>query len=70
MDGKEIFDEILKSSKLKELIGVPESEQLNEDFDSSSKYKEITIIRNIIEGQIRHTSDDNIFKSITKLFDM
>ena len=70
MDGKEIFDEILKSSKLKELIGVPESEQLNEDFDSSSKYKEITIIRNIIEGQIRHTSDDNIFKSNTKLFDM
>ena len=70
MDGKEIFDEILKSSKLKELIGVPETEQLNEDFDSSSKYKEITIIRNIIEGQIRHTSDENIFKGITKLFDM
>lgn len=70
MDGKEIFDELMQSSKLKELLGVAEDESITEDFESSSSHKEIAIIRNIIEGQMRHTSDDSIFKNITKLYDL
>ena len=70
MDGKEIFNEIMQSPKLRELLNIPDGEEICEEFDSNSQYKEITVIRNIIEGQVRHTSDDSIFKNITKLFDL
>ncbi len=70
MDGKEIFKEILKSPKLKELMGIPETEEIKEDYDSQSQRREIAVIRSIIEGQLRHTSDDGIFKRIKTLFDL
>lgn len=70
MDGKEIFDEILKSPKLKELLNVPVDSDINESFENNPQNKEVAIIRHIIEGQLRHTSDDNIFKNIIKLFDL
>ena len=70
MDGKEIFDEILKSPKLKELLNVPVDSDINESFEDNPQNKEVASIRHIIEGQLRHTSDDNIFKNIIKLFDL
>ena len=70
MDGKEIFDEILKSPKLKELLNVPVDSDINESFEDNPLNMEVAIIRHIIEGQLRHTSDDNIFKNIIKLFDL
>ena len=70
MDGKEIFDEILKSPKLKELLNVPVDSDINESFEDNPQNKEVAIIRHIIEGQLRHTSDDNIFKNIIKLIDL
>lgn len=70
MDGKEIFDEVMKSHKLKEILGLTESDEVNETYDTQSQSKEITIIRNIIEGQIRHTSEDSIFTSIKRLYDL
>ena len=70
MDGQEIFDEILKSPKLKELLNVPVDSDINESFEDNPQNKEVAIIRHIIEGQLRHTSDDNIFKNIIKLFDL
>ena len=70
MDGKEIFDEILKSPKLKELLNVPVDSDINESFEDNPQNKEVAIIRHIIEGQLRHASDDNIFKNIIKLFDL
>lgn len=70
MDGKEIFDEILKSPKLKELLNVPVDSDINESFEDNPQNKEVAIIRHIIEGELRHTSDDNIFKNIIKLFDL
>ncbi|MFS2346796.1 hypothetical protein AAH172_21920 [Bacteroides xylanisolvens] len=70
MDGKEIFNEILKSPKLKEMLNVSADSNIEETFDGNPQNKEVAIIRHIIEGQLRHTSDDNIFKNITKLFDL
>lgn len=70
MNEKEIFNELINSSRFKELIGANSDEHLNIDFNSSSKIKEVAIIRNMIEGYVRHTSDDNIFKNITKFFDL
>ena len=70
MDGKEIFNEILKSRKMKELLGVPESEEINENYDSPSVRNEISVVQSIIQGQIQHSSDDAIFKNLRKLFDL
>lgn len=70
MDGKEIFEVILSSTKMKELLGVPETEEIKEDYNSSSLPPELAIVRNIIEGQIHHTSDDALFKNIKKLYDL
>jgi len=70
MDGKEIFNEILKSRKMKELLGVPESEEINENYDTPSKRDEIAVVQSIIQGQIQHSSDDAIFKNLRKLFDL
>ncbi len=70
MDGKEIFNEIVKSQKLKVLLGVPESEDINDDYDSPSARNEITVIKSIIQGQIQHSSEDAIFKNLRKLFDL
>ena len=70
MDGKEIFNEILKSRKMKELLGVPESEEINENYDSPSSRNEIEVVKSIIQGQIQHSSEDAIFKNLRKLFDL
>lgn len=70
MDGKEIFNEIVKSQKLKALLGIPESEDINDDYDSPSARNEITVIKSIIQGQIQHSSEDAIFKNLRKLFDL
>ena len=70
MDGKEIFNEILKSRKMKELLGVHESEEINENYDSPSARNEIAVVQSIIQGQIQHSSDDAIFKNLRKLFDL
>lgn len=70
MDGKEIFNEILKSPKMKTLLGVSESEEINESYDAPSQRNEIAIVRSIIEGQIKHSSDDAVFKNLRKLYDL
>ena len=70
MDGKDIFYEIMKSPGMRKLLG----ESGNDDLDMESKAfyrkKEVAVVRAIIEGQVRHTSDDNIFKNIKKLYDL
>lgn len=66
MDGKEIFKEILDSPQMKELLGVSPDAEILEDYESSSQHPEITVVQSIIEGQIRHTSDDALFKNIKK----
>lgn len=70
MDGKEIFDEIMKSPKMKELLNVPESDEIMETFDTEPQRLETAIVRSIIEGQIRHTSEDGIFKNLKKMYDL
>ena len=70
MDGKEIFKEILKSPQMKELLGVSPGEEIHEDYESSSQHPEISVVQSIIDAQIRHTSDDALFKNIKKIFDL
>ncbi len=70
MDGKEIFNEIIKSRKMKELLCVPESEEIKEDYDSPSSRDEIAVVQSIIQGQIQHSYEDAIFKNLKKIFDL
>lgn len=70
MDGKEIFKEILKSPQMKELLGVPLDEKIQEDYKTPSQHPEITVVQSIIDAQIRHMSDDALFKNIRKIFDL
>lgn len=70
MEGKEIFNEILKSPKLKQMLDIPENSSIEESFEGNPQNKQVAIIRHIIEGQLRHTSDENIFKTIRKLYDL
>ncbi len=70
MDGKEIFKEILDSPQMKELLGVSSDEKINEDSESSSQRPEISVVQSIIDAQIRHTSEDALFKNIKKIFDL
>ena len=55
---------------MKTLLGVSESEEINESYDAPSQRNEIAIVRNIIEGQIKHSSDDAVFKNLRKLYDL
>ena len=64
MNGKDIFYEIMKSPGMRKLLG----ESGNNFLDMHKK--EVSVVRAIIEGQVRHTSDDNIFKNIKKLYDL
>lgn len=70
MDGKEIFKEIIDSPRMKELIGVASDEEIHEDYETSSQHPEVSVVQSIIDAQIRHTSDDALFKNIKKIFDL
>lgn len=70
MDEKEIFAEIMKSPTIKDLLGMSHDETVDTDYDSASSNKVVNILKNIIEGQVRHTSDDNILKNIIKVYEL
>ena len=70
MDGKDIFYEIMKSPGMRKLLGESGNNFLDMDREEVNHKKEVAVVRAIIEGQVRHTSDDNIFKNIKKLYDL
>lgn len=70
MDGKDIFYEIMKSPGMRKLLGESANNFLDMDSEEVNHKKEVAVVRAIIEGQVRHTSDDNIFKNIKKLYDV
>lgn len=70
MNGKDIFYEIMKSPGMRKLLGESGNNFLDMDSEEVYHKKEVGVVRAIIEGQVRHTSDDNIFKNIKKLYDL
>lgn len=70
MDGKDIFYEIMKSPGMRKLLGESGNNCLDMDSEEVNHKKEVAVVRAIIEGQVRLTSDDNIFKNIKKLYDL
>lgn len=70
MNGKDIFYEIMKSPGMRKLLEESGNNFLDMDNEEVNHKKEVAVVRAIIEGQVRHTSDDNIFKNIKKLYDL
>lgn len=70
MDRNEIFKEIINSPQMKEMLGVSIDEEIHEDYETSSQHPEISVVQSIINAQIRHTSEDALFKNIKKIFDL
>lgn len=70
MNGKDIFYEIMKSPGMRKLMGESGNNFLDMDSEEVNHKKVVAVVRAIIEGQVRHTSDDNIFKNIKKLYDL
>lgn len=70
MDGKDIFQEIMKSSGMRKILGESRNDFLDMESEEVNRKKEVAVVRAIIEGQVRRTSDDNIFKNIKKLYDL
>ena len=70
MDGKDIFQEIMKSPGMKKILGESRNDFLDMESEEVNRNKEVAVVRAIIEGQVRRTSDDNIFKNIKKLYDL
>ena len=70
MNGKDIFYEIMKSPGMRKLLGESVNNFLDMHSEEVNHKKQLSVVRAIIEGQVRHTSDDNIFKNIKKLYDL
>lgn len=70
MDGKDIFQEIMKSPGMRKILGESRNDFLDMESEEVNHKKEVDVVRAIIEGQVRRTSDDNIFKNIKKLYDL
>ncbi|MCQ2244005.1 MAG: hypothetical protein MJZ32_07075 [Bacteroidaceae bacterium] len=67
MEAKEIFEAVLKSPRLKELLGLSPDEELNESYDKTSKFKEIEAIKLIIQGQMRHLSFGAVSQNLSRI---
>lgn len=70
MEGKDIFDEIMKSPGMRKLVGDSVNNNLDVEGEELYHKKVIAVVRTIIEGQVRRTSDENIFKNIKKIYDL
>ena len=70
MDGKDIFSEIMKSPGMRKMLGEFGDGIFDMDSEEANRKKEVAVVRMIVEGQVTHTSDDNIFKNIKKLYDL
>ena len=70
MDGKDIFQEIMRSPDRRKILGESRNDFLDMESEEVNRKKEVAVVRAIIEGQVRRTSDDNIFKNIKKLYDL
>ena len=70
MNGKDIFQEIMRSPGMRKILGESRNDFQDMESEEVNRKKEVAVVRAIIEGQVRRTSDDNIFKNIKKLYDL
>jgi hypothetical protein len=66
MTAEEIFREVVKSPEIVELFNIPIEKAGKLDFNESSEFKEIEIIKSIIRGELNNTDKNSIFSIIQK----
>ncbi len=66
MTAEEIFREVIKSPEIVELFNIPIEKVGKLDFNESSEFKEIEIIKSIIRGELNNTDKSSVFSLIQK----
>lgn len=66
MRTEEVFKEVLKSTDLQTIFKIPLKDIKDASFHENSKNPVIEIIKEILKGQLKHSSRDQIFQIIQK----
>jgi hypothetical protein len=66
MTAEEIFREVIKSPEIVELFNIQIEKVGKLDFNESSEFKEIEIIKSIIRGELNNTDKSSVFSLIQK----
>lgn len=64
MTAEEIFKEVMKSPELTDIFDIPQEELYKQNYDVTSDYPVIEIIKAIIRGEENHTDNSAIFRNI------
>jgi hypothetical protein len=64
MTAEEIFNEVMKSPELTDIFDIPQEVLNNPDFNTTSDYQVIEVIKAIIRGEEKHTDNSAIFRNI------
>lgn len=64
MTAEDIFKEVMKSPELTDIFNIPQEVLNNLDYNASSEYQVIEVIKTIIRGEENHMDINAIFRSI------
>jgi len=64
MTAEDIFNEVMKSSELTDIFNIPKEVLTNQNYNATSDYKVIEVIKAIIRGGENHTDNNAIFRHI------
>ena len=64
MTAEDIFNEVVKSPELGDIFNIPQEVLDNLDYNETSEYPVIEVIKTIIRGEENHTDNNAIFKNI------
>ncbi|MBP8945715.1 MAG: hypothetical protein KBG25_07465 [Paludibacteraceae bacterium] len=64
MTAEDIFNEVMKSPELTDIFNIPQEVLNNLDYNASSEYQVIEVIKAIIRGEENHMDSSAIFRSI------
>ncbi|MDR2147217.1 MAG: hypothetical protein LBE91_12230 [Tannerella sp.] len=66
MKAEEIFREVIKSPELQTIFQISKEDLEHDDFNTTSDYPVIEIVKAIIKGQENHRGKDAIFQTIQR----
>lgn len=64
MTAEDIFDEVIKSPELRDIFNIPQEVLDNLNYNETSEYPVIEVIKAIIRGVENHTDNSAIFRNI------
>lgn len=64
MTAEDIFNEVIKSPELRDIFNIPQEVLDNLDYNKTSEFPVVEVIKAIIRGEENHTDSSAIFRSI------